>query len=84
VSRAWIVSRRASPALAIETVPGTPAVEGYHIALRLQKRLNELALERPLSILSLQGAGPAARSTAGIAPFYVRSRPSRSLRQAGA
>jgi hypothetical protein len=84
VSRAWIVPRGTSAAMAIETVPGTPAVEGYQIALRLQKRLDELALERPLSILSLQGAAPGAGGIAGIAPFYVRSRPSGSLRQAGA
>lgn len=84
VSRAWIVRRGASAALAIEMVPGTPTAEGARIAFRLQQRLDELALERPLSILYLQGAGPIARSTAGIAPFYVRSQPSGSLRQAGA
>ena len=84
VSRAWIVRSGASAAVAIEALPGTPTAEGSRIAIRLQKRLDELALERPLSILYLQGAGPVARSTAGIAPFYVRSQPSGSLRQAGA
>jgi len=84
VSRAWIVRRGASAALAIEALPGTTTVEGSQIAFRLQKRLDELALERPLSILYLQGAEPVAQTTAGIAPFYVRSRPSGSLRQAGA
>ena len=84
VARAWMLPHGESATVAIEAVPGTAPAEGSEIASRLQRRLDELALERSLSVLYLQGGGPIARGTAGIAPFYVRSHASGSLRQAGA
>ena len=84
VVRAWIVRRGASPALAIEGVAGTATADGSQIAARLQRRLNEMALRRPLPVLYLQGAGPVARGTGGTAPFYERQHAPEPLRPAGA
>lgn len=82
VSRAWIVPRGESTALAIEA--GTDPAEASQIASRLQKRLDELGLMRPLSVLYLQGAGPVTRRVMGAAPYYVRLQPSGRPRRAGA
>jgi hypothetical protein len=83
VRRAWIVRRGEAAAVAIEATPGTDTAEGSQIASRLQKRLDELGLKRPLGVLYLQGAGAVARGTAGAAPFYVRTQPTAPLRRAG-
>ena len=84
VSRAWFLPRAESDVLAFEAEPGTATADGAEIAVRLQERLNRLGLDRPLSILYLQGAGPVERSTAGVAPFYAGSSSRRPPRRAGA
>jgi hypothetical protein len=84
VSRAWIVPRGSTMALAIEASPGTQTADGAELVIRVRRRLAEMALDARLSVLYLQGSGPVDRATAGVAPFYSRRQGTVPLRGAGA